>query len=401
MDIIDTLKNYQKQGSKFGTERARALLNALKSPDDNLKIIHVAGTNGKGTTCAYLTRIIKSSGKRVGAFTSPEVYSFAEQFCVDGAPLKEEVLSKYLTAAYREAMKAYDKPSAFDVLTAAALLAFSEEGCEYAVIECGMGGLNDSTNAINSKELAVLTSVSLEHTAYLGDTVEKICEQKAGIIKNCPAIVSAYQCEQAKKYFSSLGVKFAGERLEMLSSSALGQTFLYNGNKYFIRMHGEAQAYNAATAAEAALALGFSVKSIEEGLASTELKGRVEAINKGNVTYVLDGAHNPASFAPLTEYVRAFDGVKQLVYACLSDKDVKSIAPILCGVFDKIIVFAPDSYRAMDIESIYSAFSHCGKEIQRAGSVQDALGRARGDLIAVCGTFTVLKEAKDWIDKKQ
>ena len=191
-----------------GTAVTRALLDRLSSPDDALKIIHIAGTNGKGSTAEFFTSILISAGKKTGTFTSPQVYGFYDQFRIDGKSLSPEKAESYFGRALKcaEGLGATD----FEIQTAGILLAFKEEGCEYAVIECGMGGLGDATNAVNAKELAVITSVSLEHTAYLGDTAEKICVRKAGIIKNCPAVINAYQpYESAERYLRNTGGIFA------------------------------------------------------------------------------------------------------------------------------------------------------------------------------------------------
>lgn len=400
-DIVQIIKKYQETGSKYGLDRTRALLDKLGSPDDGLEIIHVAGTNGKGSTCAYLTSILVAAGRRTGTFTSPEVYSYNENFAVDGAPLDGEKLRKYLAEAYEASLAFADKPTAFEVETAAALTAFFREGCKYAVLECGLGGLNDSTNAVRSKRVAAITSVSLEHTQILGKTLAEICRQKAGIIKNCPAVVSYWQDKTALQYFISLGAKAAGEGLEVTERRNDGQTFRYGGEEYEIRMRGVAQAYNAATAVEVAKILGVDGKYIKEGLATARLNGRVEKITSGSVDYFLDGSHNPASFAPLLETVGAMRGDKTLVFGCLSDKDAARAAEILRGGFDRAFIFSPQSYRAMEREKIYAAFKKYFNHPTVCDSLTDALERADGQIIAICGTFTVLKEAKEWIEKRR
>ncbi len=174
-DIIGGINEAAKLGSKFGTERTRALLDALGSPDKGLKIIHVAGTNGKGSCSAFISNALKAAGKSVGTFTSPQVFSCEEQFCVNCVPLERRVTEKYISMASAAADAMEDKPSAFEIETAAALEAFRKEGCEYAVIECGLGGRDDATNAVANKVAAAITSVSIEHTAELGGTITEIC----------------------------------------------------------------------------------------------------------------------------------------------------------------------------------------------------------------------------------
>ena len=205
MDIIDQVKAAQRAGSKFGTGRAAELLDRLGRPDEKLKIVHVAGSNGKGSVCAYVTAALVCAGRRTGTFTSPEVYSYEEQFCIDGRPAARAVIRRYLAAAEDAARGMSDAPSAFELETCAALAMFAGEGCEYCVLECGLGGLCDATNAVSRKEVALITSISREHTAVLGDDIADICRHKAGIIKNCPALVPANLCAEAARYFSSLG----------------------------------------------------------------------------------------------------------------------------------------------------------------------------------------------------
>jgi folylpolyglutamate synthase/dihydropteroate synthase len=234
----------------------------------------------------------------------------------------------------------------------------------------------------------------------LGDTLLKISEQKAGIIKDCHAVVSCLQDGEVLDYFKSLGAFVAGEGLVVEESGLDGERFFYKGKQYEIKMCGSAQAFNAATAIEVASYLGIDDDNIRQGLATTKLLGRVEVV-EGNPTYVLDGSHNPASFAPLVEAVTSDRRDKVLVYACLSDKDVDAAAHILSGCFDRAYVFSPDSYRAMDGQKIFETFKRYFNEVELCDGLTQALERAKAQLITVCGTFTILKEAKEWIEKRR
>lgn len=402
MSIIEKLQKLEVKGSKFGTERTRALLDILGKPDLQLKIIHIAGTNGKGSTAFYISRILSAAGKRFGSFTSPAVYSFAGQFSIDGHAVKTEKLEKYLNMAYEAGREYGDPPAAFEIETAAALKMFAGEGCEYAVLECGLGGRDDATNAVARKEVAVITSVSLEHTAVLGGTVEQICSAKSGIIKNCPAVVSALQCGEGKAFFKKLNVKFAGENLKLIQRSDYGQVFELDGVQYPLAMLGDEQCYNAATAIEACRILGIDAAIYADGVfKGVRLAGRMEIIGRGGATYVLDGSHNPASFSPLVGYLERRGGGDTLIYGCLSDKDVTAAADLLAPHFKNVICVRPESYRAMDIKRITEAFKGRGIRVGRAAGVGEALDAATGGLIVVCGSFTILKEAKEWIEREQ
>ncbi len=360
---------------KAGTAVTRSMLNNLGSPDDALKIIHIAGTNGKGSTAEYFTRILIAAGKKVGTFTSPAVYDFYDQFRIDGKPLSAEVAEKYFERALKaaEGLGATD----FEIQTAGVLLAFKEEGCEWAVIECGMGGLNDATNAINKKELAVITSISLEHTQYLGNTIEEICVQKAGIIKNCPVVVNGRQPTEARKYFENLGVRFA-ERAANLQES------------------------NAETAIVGAKVLGLPEEAILEGIKNAKPRGRVESFYADGRRYILDGAHNPAAFEPLIKTLVSLPRSEiTVIFGCLKDKDIDGNLAALSGVCERVIAVECVSPRKMPLSDIENNCKKYFDNVSTAQSVTEALEKAHTKTVVVCGSFTLLKEAKLWIEKRQ
>lgn len=385
---------------EFGTERTREMLARLGFPEKSYKIIHIAGTNGKGSVAEYMTEILISAGKRTGTFTSPEVTDFNGQFRVNGKPISFERMEECFAAA-KHAGEGLS-PTGFELQTAGALLAFKEEGCEYAVIECGLGGLNDATNAVSSKSLALITSVSLEHTSFLGNTVAEICAQKAGIIRGCPAVVGSLQCDEGRNYFGKLGVSFADKPLKIIDEGLDGTRFSYGGEKYFLKIHGGVQPYNAALAAEGARRLGIAENAIKEGLSRAALTGRLQTLKRRGKLYVVDGAHNPASFVPLAEFLKKFtDGQDAaLIFGCLSDKDIGGCLQKLEGLVSAVFAVKPSSPRAMDIEKISSACARRFKKVEERGSVAEALaGAAEYGTAVVCGSFTLVKEALEWIEK--
>lgn len=380
-------------GMKFGTERARALLDALGSPDKNLTVVHVAGSNGKGAISQYISHILRESGQSVGTFTTPDIYSYFDQFyfnCKKFAPRAE------LELALAEGEKI--GATEFEVAFAAAIYAFFKAGAKFAVVECGMGGLSDATNALKCKKIAVISSVTLEHTAYLGDTIEKICANKLGIVRGCPLIVSALQPPEARAFFAEYTPTFAGDGIKILSSSLEKQIFLYGGEEYILRCAGFAQPYNAACAIEVAKLLNIPAEAIRAGLKKTRLFGRIEVIRRGGTTYILDGGHNPAGVEPLCGVLKGLDA--EIIYGCLSDKDIEGVVSRLSKVSSKIIAVQPRSGRAMDGEKIFAVCKKYFTRATYAEGVVEALETSSSPTVAVCGSFTLLKEAKRWIEKR-
>ncbi len=387
---------------KFGTTRTRSLLDKLGSPDDRLKIIHVAGTNGKGSVCEYISSILRCAGKRTGTYTTPEVLSFEDQFRIDGIS-SLALAEEYISAAVACAEGEDDRPTAYEIQTAAAFLMFASEGCEYAVIECCMGGLEDTTNAVRSKAVSVITSVSLEHTAYLGGSIRDICRHKAGIIKDCPAIVSACVKGEARDYFSSRGAIFSGDDLEIISSGLSGTIFKCGAREYFTKLPGCVQPYNAAAAIETAHILGIDEQAICDGIREAYLPCRLQVERAAGRDYILDGSHNPESVMPLASLLRKEYAGKEctLIYACLADKDAREVIGRLSGCAERIYAVLPPGPRAMDHKKIYSACSSVFHQTTCADSLRGALESAVGDVVVVFGTFTILEEALEWIKQRR
>lgn len=392
-EIFEKIAALIPRGMDFGTARTREILNGLDRPDERLKIIHIAGTNGKGSTAEYITQILIAAGKRVGTFTSPYLYSYFEQFKIDGLPADENTLAKSFNRAYEIGEKL--GATAFEVETAGAISAFAESGCEYAVIECGLGGRLDATNAIAKKEVAVITSIGLEHTKILGATLEEICYHKSGIINGCPAVVNPLQPQEVLNYFKNLSAQIP-EQPQITGA----QAFNYKGESYRLSTYGEAQAYNAVTAIEAANILNLPQEAIKQGIEKAKPQGRLEVLKAHGKTYILDGAHNPAAFSPLAQLLTEY-GNATVIYGCLSDKDFSGCLEVLKTCAENVIAVPTSGARASDIDKVFAECKKYFKYADRARSVTDALERVQGDTVAVCGSFTILKEAFEWIEKRQ
>ena len=378
--VLTALENLSFRGMDFGVERTRAMLDALGKPDGRMRIIHVAGTNGKGSVAEYLTQILVAAGKRTGTFTSPEVYDYFGQFRIDGKKIN---LNLFCDAA-EAVLKIAGDATRFEAETATALYAFYLAGCEYAVVECGSGGTYDATNAVLRKKLALITSISLEHTSVLGKTLDSIRAHKAGIIKDgCEALISGCNTRETIEYFENLGATVAGKC-------------------EFVPVFGEEQTYNAGLAAEAAKRLGIEETAIYEGIKNTKPDGRMETVEADGKTYILDGAHNPQSFNPLVNYLSEYAKAEEtsIIFGCLSDKDINANVRSLAGLAKEIIAVECESPRAMKLGNIFKACKTYFGNASAAASVSNALEKASGKTVAVCGSFTLLKEAKNWIEKR-
>lgn len=391
-EVFAAVTSLDGRGMKFGTERTRELLDALGSPDKKLKIIHIAGTNGKGSVAEYITHILIAAGKKTGTFTSPAVFDYLEQFRIDGKPMAKKLYAR----AFGQALSFADGATRFEAETAGALYAFALAGCEYAVVECGLGGTYDATNAVLKKEAAVITSIGLEHTAVLGGTLEEICRHKSGIIKNCPAVVSGFQPEEVIKYFEKLNVVFS-DKPEITGANS----FIYGGQNYVLSMRGGVQPYNAAVAIEVAKLLKIGENAIYSGVKATNLCGRTEIIEARGRTYILDGAHNPAAMLPLADFIRQnYNRADVVIYGSLSDKAVGENLKIIGGVAKKIALVPCKSPRNISMEKLKKVCENLNISADERKNVAEALKKAEGKTVAVCGSFTLLREAKKWIEKR-
>ena len=345
-EALRYIQNISRAGVDLGLERMRELLDILGSPDEKLNVVHIAGTNGKGSVSAYLTSILKEAGYKVGTYNSPSVFCYNERWLIDGAPIDDDLVARYMTVVkdavdgenkLREALNiAPITPTAFEIETALAFVAFFDSDVDVCVMETGLGGRWDATNAMRSKTLAVITPIGLDHCEYLGDTLGAVAAEKAAIIDGdavtCPqceevtrALSSPYRDVDGNRIYPPCRLRVASEPV-LLSSSLDGQKFLYEGKEYFIKMLGEHQLVNASIAICAARALAekqfeISDKAIFDGLKGTLWRGRFEVIRDGSrfkidipkgKLLVLDGAHNPHGAATLKAAVERYLSGKRI-----------------------------------------------------------------------------------------
>ncbi len=373
-------------GSRFGTDCEKELLSLLGNPQDKLRFIHVAGTNGKGSFCSMMSSVLQKQGYKVGLYTSPYIVIFNDRIRVNGLPIAEDDINDLFVRVRQKADTMKTPPSSFDFITAAAFLWFYETKCDIVVLEVGLGGRYDSTNVIKNSLLSVITGIAFDHTEILGDTIEKIAWEKAGIIKeNCPALyggndekalaVIEKECEEKH---SELTVKNP-DSLKILSTTLDGTEFEFDGKEYFIRLLGLYQPANAATVLAAIDVLrkhGFEISetAVKDGLSSAVWQARFEKIADEPVV-LYDGGHNPQGVRAAVESVRAYFGDKKinLLVGILADKAHGEMAEELAKIADRVICIAPPSPRALPAEALAEEFCEAGANARAANSIKEGV----------------------------
>ena len=376
-EAIDYINDFTWSTSRLGLERTQELLQRLGDPQKQLKFIHVAGTNGKGSTCAMIERILREAGFRTGFYPSPYIEDFRERIQINGEYITEEALAEITERVAREADDMEDHPSQFELITAIGMLYFAEEGCDYVVLEVGMGGALDSTNVIDPPEAAVITNIGLDHTEFLGDTIEKIALTKCGIVKTGSAVVSyanvpsvmevirSVAAEKGCRLYESPAIltalepadremtgETAGNAIIPLVHDLYGQRFLWKGKEYRLSLLGEHQLRNAATVLAIVEALrdrGVRIpeEAVAAGLARVEWPARFEVLSHAPL-FVLDGGHNPQCAEALIENLDAY-GLPKVTFliGMLADKDYHRTLELLKPYGVNYICITPESPRAL------------------------------------------------------
>lgn len=412
-DAMSFIEASKKYGSMLGLERISRLCALAGDPQDGAPAVHVAGTNGKGSTSAMIASVLTAAGYKTGLYTSPYIEDFCECVQIDGMPMPNgefaEVAADIKTLAARIEGDEIPPPTEFEIETAIAFLWFRRSGCAAAVIEVGLGGRLDATNVIKRPAASVITSISLDHTSILGGTIEEITAEKCGIIKPGgitvsypaqPYVALGVIKDRARKAENALIIPEAG-KMEILSAGLDGTDIEYAGLPLHIPFIGRHQAYNAVTAVETLLALrercGFVIsnESIMGGIRNARMPMRQEVVCR-NPVIILDGAHNPDGLAALADTMKSLLTPRRtaVIMGMLADKDYrKSIALIapLCGRF---IASIPQSPRALASEvAAECARAHCADVIiedDYAKALAEAVRYAGGEgAVVVCGSLYV------------
>ena len=412
------LDQVSKGGSVLGLDNMRELLNRLRNPQDRLKFIHIAGTNGKGSVLAYLSTILTEAGYRTGRYISPVLFSYREKIQVDEKMIGREDLAR-LTAAVKETAEDMKKkhtgePTIFEVETALAFLYFAEQNCDIVVLETGLGGALDATNVITTSVLEVIASVSMDHMDFLGDTLDKIALQKAGIIKPHTRVVSALQKPEAmevieetcRKQECVLNTADPGQVTD-ISHGYDRQKFSYKQWKDMeISLMGSYQLTNAALALEAVDSLrnlGYRLEdqAVYRGMKRAVWRGRFTVISREPVI-VMDGAHNPAAAEELKKSLELYFPDKKLFYifGMFRDKDYKKVTEITAPLADHIItVETPDNPRTLSAKKLKDTVEKINPSVEAAESIRSAVRRTmeqarEEDVIVIFGSLSFLAEAE-------
>lgn len=420
--IIDRIHEFNRFGMVLGLDRMEELLRRLGNPQDDLKVIHVAGTNGKGSVSKYLEEGLSACGYKMGLYTSPYIETFNERIRYDGADISDEDLEYYgqkvVSAAEAMVADGLDSPTEFEVVTAIAFLYFAGRQADITILEVGLGGIGDSTNVVKHPLASVITSISYDHMAQLGSSLAEIAVNKAGIIKTgCPVIANVPQRDAAKiiarkayamgsRLYDISGIHAAVFDETPFSQKVSMELYEKSYSDVEISMVGRHQAENLKTALATleilrkSGAVKLDREALYEGLKRARQPGRFEVISEDPLV-IIDGAHNEAGAQALQETMaQHFAGKKILLVAgILADKEIDSIVKFLTKITDHIIVTEPDNPRKLAAEKLAEHVADFGAAAEVVSDVEAAVHRAKEladgyDVILFAGSLYLIGDVR-------
>ncbi len=388
---LDYIRGRSWQTAPPDLDRTRTLLTLLGNPEKTLRFVHIAGTNGKGSVAAMTASILRNAGNRTGLYTSPSIQKYNERVQVNGVMIPDEDFAALVTDdIYPNAESMPVPPTEFEMLVCLALLWFSRQDCDVVVLEAGLGGELDSTNAIPCPDVAVITAIGLDHTALLGDTIEQIARNKAGIIKHgCDVVLNGNSSVANEIIRDICAQRDAGLVIPdytMLTKSEMsfkGQYFSYKHyNDLFIPLLGDYQPQNAAVAIETILALkrrGWTIdeRNVRDGLRETVWPGRFELLCSEPV-FIADGAHNPQGIQAAVDSIeRIFPNAKPIVMiGAMADKDIDGMLPLILVAADSFVCVTPDNPRAIPAQELADRLRGLGARAVVCDTVPDGITTA-------------------------
>jgi len=408
-EALDYIASFKTVSLSPSLERITALLNALNNPEKDLKAIHIAGTNGKGSVASMTASILKSTGKKVGLYISPYVICFRERIQINGEMISEADLVR-LCGIVKNAFDSIEPEgfsvSQFEFTTALAFLYFKEQNCDYVVLETGLGGRYDATNVIEKPVCTVITHIALDHTKVLGSTLKEIAWEKAGIIKeSIPVITTNTDSEVLKVLNSECDLRHThliqiqtnqAQNVEITSSKT---SFEYKGESFETSLLGVHQVENALLSISACKVAEMSITNeiINKGLKNIVHPGRLELI-RTKPPLILDGAHNPDAAQVLKSYLLSIKFSGKIIFSAVKDKNYGEVLKILSSVSEDIILVEIEgSPRAESIENMKSAAKGHYKNINLAKDFKEALFLVKNSPAIVCGSLFLVSEIRTFI----
>lgn len=417
-EALDYIHAVDWRRSSLGLSRIDELLAQMGHPERTMKFVHVTGTNGKGSTCAILASVLRAAGYRTGLYTSPYIFRFNERMQIDGAPISDAELCAVTEEVRPLADGMADHPTEFEMVTAIAFSWFASRKCDIVVCEVGMGGELDATNVIPAPETAVLCNIGLDHTAYLGDTAEKIAATKSGIIKpGCHAVL--YPCAPSVQDVVAARCRAAGAPLtvadfgaiQSVSDSLDGQVFHFGAYRSLhLPLLGAHQLRNAAVALTAVDILRqrgwhISEDAVRRGLASVTWPGRFQVVRR-RPTVILDGGHNPQCMDSLAAAIREYlpGQPVTVLTGVLADKDFGQMYDALAPLAARFITVTPPNPRALYAGELAAFLRRYGKPVTACGSVADGVRQMLADTprdgtAVCCGSLYLLGDVAQALEK--
>ena len=402
---LEYIHKTPKFARMLGNDLLRKLLRVLNNPEKKLKFIHIAGTNGKGSTAAMTASVLKKAGYKTGLFTSPFIERFNERIQINNEPIPDVELAA-LTTEVKSAIEKNDAPvSEFALITTIAFLYFAKEDCDIVVLETGLGGRLDATNVIESPLMSVITSISLDHTQYLGDTIEKITAEKCGIIKeNTPVILYPLQEDAVfhvvKSFCEKNHASLTIPKLPEITASGM----VYDNESFSLSLNGNYQFYNASVVIEIIKLLrqlGFKISDsdLRYGLLNTKWIARFEFLTSD---LIIDGSHNPGGVKELKKDLLSLDKKVTLVIAMMSDKEYSECIKYFSEITDSVIITKLSMPRCCEPEILSEEFKKYGINPKIYENIPDALKAAKGfgNTVCVCGSLYLAGEVRRLINNK-
>ncbi|HBF4286329.1 bifunctional folylpolyglutamate synthase/dihydrofolate synthase [Clostridioides difficile] len=427
-EALEYISQTNKFGIRLGLENIGKLLELLGNPQETLNIIHVAGTNGKGSVCSFVSNILIECGYKVGLYTSPYLETFTERIRVNGQNIPQDDVARIIELIKEKieimVREGYAYPTEFEVVTAMAFYYYSEQKVDFVALEVGLGGRYDATNIITKSLVSVIVSISLDHTGILGDTIEKIAYEKAGIIKENGVVLVYDQTDEAKdviksvckekkaKYievdFDDINIKKSDINSQIYDCTVMKETY----RDLEIKLIGEHQINNSILAISVIKYLkdinklaNINEESIRKGLINTKWPGRIEKI-KENPIFIIDGAHNEDGAKSLAKALdKNFKGRKlTLLIGMLEDKDIDSVLEILLPHFNKVITTTPSNPRAINSDILREKVLKYADDVTSKHEIEDAVNytletSSEDDIIISAGSLYMIGTVRTLVKK--